>query len=91
MDAPRVQQVIIHLLTNAIKFSPNGGKVKVTLNFETPSSETIITPHNGNNSELESSYVGVNISVIDSGIGISEQQQKVLFEPSPKKKDIKGN
>lgn len=71
MDAIRVQHVIIHLLKNAIKFSPNSGIVKVTLNFE-PTSLLSANNHNSGNPDSESLDVGVIISVIDGGVGITE-------------------
>ena len=62
-DVLRLSQVIINLLTNAIKFTPEKGTV--TLAVE-KISET------GNEAELR-------IEVSDTGIGISPEQQERLF------------
>ena len=62
-DELRLSQVIINLLSNAIKFTPEKGTVM--LNIE--ETETI-----GNE-------VTLRIEVVDTGIGISQEQQKRLF------------
>ncbi len=63
-DAFRVQQVLINLISNAIKFTEEGG---VTLEVREQKS-------NGNKTEIE-------FRVIDTGIGMTEEQQKKLFQP----------
>ena len=60
VDKDRIGQVIINLVTNAIKYSPENKSVKVRI-FE-----------NGNKEAA--------ISVIDEGIGISEQDQREIFK-----------
>jgi two-component system sensor histidine kinase MtrB len=62
-DATRVEQVLTNLVSNAIKYSPEGGDVVVTIAVERgPRSRAVI-------------------SVRDSGIGISHDDQAQLFEP----------
>ena len=72
-DEVRVRQIIMNLLTNAIKYTKDG---EVTLRFE--------YEENGKDSIL------LKISVKDTGVGISEENQKVLFE-SFKRIDEKEN
>jgi two-component system, sensor histidine kinase and response regulator len=62
-DELRLSQVIINLVTNAIKFTPKKGKV--SLNAEK------LDESNGE--------ITLKIEVTDSGIGITEEQQKKLF------------
>jgi len=62
-DELRLSQVIINLVNNAIKFTPEKGKV--SLNVEK------LDESNGN--------ITIRVEVADSGIGISEEQQKKLF------------
>jgi len=62
-DEKRIAQVIIHLLTNAIKFSPVQSKVSLSLDILNEENETIT----------------LKTEVIDNGIGISKDQQKILF------------
>lgn len=70
-DVQRVQQVIKNLFSNAIKFTSNG---EIKLLIHNPSKKTKFSNPtlNVNNS--------VAISVIDTGIGIPEKKQSVIFE-----------
>jgi len=62
-DDLRLSQVITNLLTNAIKFTPENGII--TLNAE--------------KLDETDGEITLRIEVVDSGIGISEEQQKRLF------------
>jgi CheY-like chemotaxis protein/two-component sensor histidine kinase len=62
-DELRLSQVVTNLLTNAIKFTPENGKV--TLSAE--------------KTEESDDEITLKIAVADSGIGISPEQQKKLF------------
>jgi signal transduction histidine kinase len=62
-DELRLSQVITNLLTNAIKFTPENGKITV----------------NAEKLDESGGEVTLRIEVADSGIGISEEQQKRLF------------
>ncbi|HPP87669.1 MAG TPA: ATP-binding protein, partial [bacterium] len=66
-DPIRLQQIILNLLNNAIKFTSSGGIVEINLKF----SDT--------NSEIKCGLF--TFSVKDTGIGISLEQQKKLFQP----------
>ncbi len=66
-DVDMVKTVIRNLLTNAIKFNTEGGKVKVTANKKKGYYE---------------------ISVSDSGIGLSKEDQEKLFRIDVKNKSI---
>ena len=63
-DDQRLAQVITNLTGNAIKFTPEEGSVKVDTKF--------VSEENG--------VYTIRITVTDSGIGISEEQQKQLFQ-----------
>ncbi|KMT22746.1 sensor histidine kinase [Clostridium cylindrosporum] len=58
MDPSKMERVILNILSNAIKFTHEGGEVFVNIN-------------SGEN---------VNISIKDSGIGMSEDKINVIFE-----------
>ncbi len=63
-DFIRLNQIIINLVSNAIKFTPEGGSVRISL-------ETVDeSPKN----------VTCKITVSDTGIGIGKQEQKSLFQ-----------
>jgi len=62
-DELRLAQVITNLMTNAIKFTPDNGKVQL----------------NAQKLEEKEDEVKIRIEVADSGIGISPEQQSKLF------------
>ncbi|ODN30093.1 histidine kinase N-terminal 7TM domain-containing protein [Fervidobacterium thailandense] len=64
-DSIRIQQVLFNLINNAIKFTPSGGKVTITVEkrAESDDSEEIF------------------FSVKDTGIGIPKDRLKIIFEP----------
>ena len=63
-DELRLSQVITNLMTNAIKFTPENGKV-------TLSAQKL---------EEKDGEITIRMEVADSGIGISPEQQKKLFQ-----------
>jgi signal transduction histidine kinase/DNA-binding response OmpR family regulator len=62
-DEQRLVQVITNLLSNANKFTPEGGSIRVRTELISDDSES----------------VNIRISVSDSGIGISEEQKSRIF------------
>ena len=66
-DALRVKQVLVNLLSNALKFTPAGGHVTLEAQRLAPPQEV----------EL----VWVRFTVEDSGIGMTEAFQQRLFRP----------
>ena len=65
LDILRINQVYFNLLSNAVKYTPEGGKIIVTVDEK-------ITPENKD---------CITVSIRDNGIGMSEDFQKVLFNP----------
>jgi len=63
-DDQRLAQVITNLLGNAVKFTPEQGNIKLDAKFL----------------ETQDDQCTIEISVSDTGIGISEEQQKHLFK-----------
>jgi PAS domain S-box-containing protein len=64
-DHTRLSQVLINLVSNAIKFTPKGGvEVRVIPNSE----------------KTEQSGLEIKFEVIDTGIGISKESQEKLFK-----------
>lgn len=64
-DATKLQQILINLLGNAVKFTSQGGKVQFVVRQNSVTNKT----------------AAMSFSVIDTGIGISEEFQKKMFEP----------
>ncbi len=65
-DSVRLNQVILNFLSNAIKFTPVGGSIHVTLKEE--------------ESPLGDNYVRVHIRVKDNGIGMSQEFKERIFD-----------
>jgi signal transduction histidine kinase len=68
-DELRLSQVIINLLTNAVKFTPDSGKV--TLSAEKTENAPCVQGADGE--------ITLKIEVADSGVGISQEQQKIFL------------
>jgi signal transduction histidine kinase/DNA-binding response OmpR family regulator len=62
-DDQRIAQVITNLLSNAVKFTPTEGKIRMKAELL----------------EEEDGLCTIGVSVTDTGIGISEEQQSRLF------------
>ena len=64
-DSNRLKQVLMNILSNAVKYTPNGGHIRLEID------ELTHTEH----------YTKYRFVVQDDGIGMSEEFQKTLFEP----------
>lgn len=64
-DSQRLQQVLINLIGNAIKFTPNQGGILVLARLESKYAD----------------HVNVHFSVSDSGVGIAPERHRAIFEP----------
>jgi hypothetical protein len=66
LDERRIRQVLINLLNNAVKFTPEGGTITLEVSQILGKDE-------------ETSYI--SFAVIDTGIGISAENISKLFQP----------
>jgi HAMP domain-containing protein/signal transduction histidine kinase/CheY-like chemotaxis protein len=71
-DEKRLQQVVLNLLSNAFKFTSQGG---VTLAVQ-----TVDSGWSKSHPVLRNAEHAIAISVTDTGIGIPEDKQKLIFE-----------
>jgi signal transduction histidine kinase len=85
-DIDRVQQVLVNLLENAIKYSPEGGLIEVLIHAHRRSlprilagSTTSLTRCRREDCSAMAAYLSVTVR--DHGIGIPLRQQAALFEP----------
>lgn len=65
-DSIRLNQVLFNILSNAIKFTPENGRIDVYLYQES--------------SPLGDKYVRTHFRIVDTGIGMSEEFQKKIFD-----------
>lgn len=63
-DPGKLQQILYNFLSNAIKFTPSGGTIKISADRVTRSDQSR----------------GVRLAVADSGPGIPEDMHEVIFE-----------
>ncbi|MBI3004173.1 MAG: hybrid sensor histidine kinase/response regulator [Ignavibacteriales bacterium] len=68
-DEGKLGQVLINLLTNAYKFTPNGGSVTISVEPFAPPQDS-----------LTQSGDFVRVSVADSGVGIPQSELPLLFD-----------
>ncbi|WP_413171495.1 PAS domain S-box protein [Anabaena azotica] len=71
IDERRIRQVLINLLNNAVKFTPQGGRITVEVTHKPL--EFI--------AEITSWQDFIRIAVIDTGIGIPPENINKLFQP----------
>ena len=73
IDKQRLEQILKNLLSNAFKFTPKDGIV--TLTIHKPKANTKFT-----HERLLKAEKVIAFSITDTGIGISEDKQNVIFE-----------
>lgn len=64
-DELRITQILINIISNALKFTPSGGKVILDIR----------------QTDLCSQKVSLEFIIKDTGIGMSEEFQKKIFQP----------
>ena len=69
-----LKQVFLNIIGNAVQAMPNGGRLRIALR----------------ESSSRSGRRGVRVSVCDTGVGISREHAKRLFEPFFSTKEAKG-
>lgn len=65
-DTLRCGQVLVNLVGNAVKYTPEGGKITVSIT-QLP--------------EAKADYATYEVHIIDNGIGMSEEFVKKIFQP----------
>ena len=65
-DKMRINQILINLLSNAVKYTQNGGAIQLRVEEM---------------SQVLNNYSRIRFTVSDNGLGMSEEYQKVIFDP----------
>ncbi len=65
-DKLRINQVLINILSNAVKYTPNGGTIDMSVQQ---------FPHTSKN------YAKFRFTIKDNGVGMSKEYLKTIFEP----------
>lgn len=76
-DEVRLEQVVVNLLRNAIRYTPEGGNVYVS----TEASDAPLTDEPDDESGSASVAGTAVLTVRDDGVGISDDDAAVIFEP----------
>ena len=77
-DMPKVRQVLINLLGNAAKFTEDG---VITLSVEKIKNKRLKNHQNQNSGNIINPQNYIVFRVIDTGIGMTEEQLKHIFQP----------
>lgn len=75
-DERKIRQVLYNLLSNAFKFTPDGGNIRVNANLVSDFGFRI-----SDSTEGEKGQSAIKISVEDTGIGIRPGEEEKIFEP----------
>ncbi len=65
-DMLRINQILINILSNAVKYTPEGGSIEMTVR-ELP--------------QTSKNFARLRFSVSDNGIGMSPEYKKTIFQP----------
>ncbi len=64
-DPVRINQILLNLLSNSVKFTRNGGQIGIAVNLL----------------EMNEENTSIELTVSDTGIGIPAEKLEVIFEP----------
>jgi signal transduction histidine kinase len=79
-DRDRLQQVFSNLLTNGIKFTPEGGKIEINLSLHKSRGAEEQIPITNYNSSTITNYSYAQVTISDTGIGISAESLPHVFD-----------
>lgn len=75
-DKLRINQILINILSNAVKYTQDGGSIRMTVD----------ELH-----QVDENYCRIRFIISDNGRGMSEEYQKVIFEPFSREQNTAWN
>lgn len=75
-DKLRINQILLNILSNAVKYTPQGGKIKMQVNELR---------------QMNRKYCRLQFIISDNGAGMSKEYQKEIFNPFTREKDTTIN
>jgi len=75
-DKLRINQILINILANAVKYTQEGGSIRMVVD------ELY---------QVDESYSRIRFTISDNGQGMSEEYQKVIFEPFSREQSTAWN
>lgn len=78
IDTRRIDQVLTNLITNSIKYSPEGGPIEVRVERTPPNKHYSLPGHEHTTRNLAPASVFVAVS--DRGAGVAPEERKLIFE-----------
>ncbi|MBD5118585.1 MAG: response regulator [Clostridiales bacterium] len=75
-DKLRINQILVNILSNAVKYTPNGGRISLNVE-ELP--------------QVDRNYSRIRFTISDNGQGIGKEYQKVIFEPFTREQGMAWN
>ena len=79
-DWEKVRRILVNLVSNAIKFTPEGGRVEVNVSYEPGEQDNPVGAPEAMPDEQGAHAGIVHIDVSDTGIGIPADKQRLVFE-----------
>ncbi len=78
-DPSKLQHIVSNLISNAIKYTPEGGAIDVAIQIERRASSDWHSARESN--RFSESEARLALKVSDTGIGISAKRQGLIFQP----------
>ncbi len=80
-DSVKLKQVVLHLLANAIKFSPAGGEISISIRVGALAQSDESSIHSPFWRGRRAERFGLLVTVQDQGVGIPLEKRSYIFEP----------